>query len=114
LHQVFYNLVSNAVKYSSGKEKPKIRITGKENGSEVIYSVSDNGAGFDMKYAGKLFGVFQRLHSEEEFEGTGVGLAIVQRIVLKHHGRVWGEGKVNEGAVFHVALPAVSKTKNKK
>jgi PAS domain S-box-containing protein len=105
MHQVMLNLVSNAVKYSSKKEKPVVEICSERNGKEIIYSVKDNGVGFDMKYAAKLFGVFQRLHSMEEFEGTGVGLAIVQRVIAKHHGRVWAEGKVNGGATFYIALP---------
>lgn len=105
MHQVMLNLISNAVKYSSKVEKPVVEISSKKEGNEIVYCVKDNGVGFDMKYAGKLFGVFQRLHSMEEFEGTGVGLAIVQRVVAKHHGRVWAEGKIDKGAAFYVALP---------
>jgi signal transduction histidine kinase len=104
LYQVMYNLVSNAVKYSSKKEEPLVTISSEEKNKEIIYTVRDNGAGFNMQYADKLFGVFQRLHSQEEFEGTGVGLAIVQRIIAKHDGRIWAEGKVGEGAAFHFAL----------
>lgn len=105
IYQVIFNLVSNGVKYSSKNENSTVEISSELNNFETIISVIDNGAGFDMKYADKLFGVFQRLHSQEEFEGTGVGLAIVQRIVAKHSGRVWAEGKINEGAVFRFSLP---------
>ncbi len=104
LHQVMFNLISNAIKYSSKKENPIVEIFSEMKDGEIIFSVKDNGAGFDMKYADKLFGVFQRLHSQEEFEGTGVGLAIVQRVIAKHSGRIWAEGKVNEGATFKFSL----------
>jgi PAS domain S-box-containing protein len=107
MHQVMLNLISNAVKYSSKNPKPVVEIASKKENNEIIFSVKDNGVGFDMKYADKLFGVFQRLHSMEEFEGTGVGLAIVQRIVNKHNGRVWAEAKKDEGATFYIALPAI-------
>jgi PAS domain S-box-containing protein len=105
LHQVWVNLLSNALKYSSKIAKPLIEIGADEEQDETIYHVRDNGAGFDMRYAEKLFGVFQRLHRVDEFEGTGVGLAIVQRIVLRHGGRVWAEAKPNAGATFHFSLP---------
>jgi len=104
IKQVWVNLISNAVKYSGLKEKTIIEIGSEENEKEITYFVKDNGAGFDMRYANKLFGVFQRLHDDEEFEGTGVGLAIVQRVITKHGGRVWADGKVNEGAVFYFTL----------
>jgi PAS domain S-box-containing protein len=104
IKQVWINLISNAVKYSGLKEKTIIEIGSEENEKEITYFVKDNGAGFDMRYANKLFGVFQRLHDDEEFEGTGVGLAIVQRVINKHGGRVWAEGKVNEGAAFYFTL----------
>ncbi|MBN1538389.1 MAG: HAMP domain-containing protein [Anaerolineales bacterium] len=105
MHQVWVNLISNAIKFSSRQQQPHIEISGYSNDSEIIYSIKDNGAGFDMQYAGKLFGVFQRLHSEREFEGTGVGLAIIQRILHRHGGRIWGEGEVDKGAIFHFTLP---------
>ncbi len=105
LRQVFVNLLSNAIKFSSKCETPRIKVGGYNEGNEAIYYVQDNGVGFDMQYANKLFGVFQRLHSMEEFEGTGIGLAIVKRIITRHGGRVWAEGKVNEGATIYFALP---------
>jgi PAS domain S-box-containing protein len=104
IKQVWLNLISNAIKYSKLKDKAIIQINSELKEEEIIYSIKDNGVGFDMRYANKLFGVFQRLHSDEEFEGTGVGLAIVQRIVSKHGGRVWAESKINEGATFFFTL----------
>lgn len=105
LRQVWVNLIGNAVKYSSKAAQPFIRVSGRPVGTENQYSVSDNGVGFDMEYAQQLFGVFQRLHRADEFSGTGVGLAIVHRVVTRHGGRVWAEGKVDHGAVFSFALP---------
>jgi light-regulated signal transduction histidine kinase (bacteriophytochrome) len=106
LRQVWTNLLDNAVKYSRRKANVIIEVTGEHASGEVRYSVKDHGAGFDPKYAKKLFGVFQRLHRDSEFEGTGVGLALVQRIVAQHGGRVWAEGVLDEGATFGFALPA--------
>ncbi|HZF99923.1 MAG TPA: ATP-binding protein [Chitinophagales bacterium] len=110
LKQVFVNLISNALKYTNKKKEAEIEIGSTCEDGECVYYVKDNGAGFDMQYYDKLFGVFQRLHSESEFEGNGVGLAIIQKIVSKHNGRVWAEGKVNEGACFYVSLPNVKLT----
>jgi PAS domain S-box-containing protein len=105
LRQVWTNLISNAVKYSNKVPQPQIQVGGIRCTEENQYFVRDNGVGFDMAYVEKLFGVFQRLHRADEFTGTGVGLAIVQRVVTRHGGRVWAQGKVNEGAVFSFALP---------
>lgn len=108
LQNVIANLLSNAIKYSSKKTNPRITISSKQENNEITYSFSDNGVGFDMKYAGKLFGVFQRLHSTVDFEGTGVGLAIVHKIINKHGGKIWAEAILNEGASFYFTLPAIS------
>ena len=105
IRQVMMNLLTNAIKFTQKNEVSLISIGGTANCSENVYCVRDNGAGFDMKNCGKLFGVFNRLHSEDEYEGTGVGLAIVQRIINRHGGRVWAEGKEHEGAVFYFSLP---------
>jgi PAS domain S-box-containing protein len=105
LRQVWANLIGNAVKYSGKAARPVIQISGRQVGAETHYSVRDNGVGFDMEYAGQLFNVFQRLHRADEFGGTGVGLAIVHRVITRHGGRVWAEGKVDHGAVFSFALP---------
>jgi signal transduction histidine kinase len=105
LRQVWQNLIANAVKYTRKQPKARIEVSGSASEREVAYSVKDNGVGFDSQYAGKLFGVFQRLHAANEFEGTGVGLALVSRIVQRHGGRVWAEGKLGEGATFSFALP---------
>jgi PAS domain S-box-containing protein len=105
IRQVWMNLISNAIKYSGEKDKPNIHISSAKTGNEIVYSIKDNGVGFNMQYADKLFGVFQRLHKVTEFEGTGVGLALVHRIVSRHGGRVWADAKVNQGATFYFSLP---------
>ena len=107
LEHVMGNLISNAIKYSSKKENPVVEIKSKRGDCELIYSVSDNGVGFDMEYQHKLFGVFQRLHSADEFPGTGVGLAIAQRIINKHKGKIWAEGTPGKGATFYFSLPEI-------
>jgi PAS domain S-box-containing protein len=105
IRQVFLNLLSNAIKFTRPKGAGVIDIGCRVKENQNIYCVKDNGVGFDMRYAGELFGVFQRRHTVDEFEGTGVGLAIVQRIIHRHGGQVWAEGKVNEGATFYFTLP---------
>jgi PAS domain S-box-containing protein len=105
IQHVWTNLISNALKYSSKKEITQIEIGAYEEIDSICYYVQDNGAGFDMLYVNKLFGVFQRLHKMNEFEGTGVGLALVKAIVSRHGGKVWAEGKLNEGATFYFTLP---------
>ena len=104
LRHVWVNLIGNALKYSARSAEPRVEVSGRVDGAECLYTVRDNGAGFDMRYYDKLFNVFQRLHREDEFEGTGVGLAIVQRVVARHGGRVWAEGAVGEGARFTFVL----------
>jgi light-regulated signal transduction histidine kinase (bacteriophytochrome) len=106
IRQVLFNLFTNALKFTAPKERAIICIEGVAGPSENIYYVKDDGIGFDMRDADKLFGVFSRLHRSEDFAGTGLGLAIVKRIIAGHGGRVWAEGKVGEGATFYFALPS--------
>jgi PAS domain S-box-containing protein len=109
LRQVWTNLVSNAIKYSAKREHARIQISAIENENEVVYAIKDNGVGFNMQYAAKLFGVFQRLHKQTEYEGTGVGLALVHKIITRHNGAVWAEAEPDKGAVFYFSLPIKQK-----
>jgi two-component system sensor histidine kinase/response regulator len=105
IRQVWCNLIGNALKYSAKRAEPKIEVSGRIEDREAVYRIKDNGAGFDMRFADKLFGVFQRLHRADEFSGTGVGLAIVARIVTRHGGRIWASSAPDAGACFEFALP---------
>ncbi len=103
--QVLTNIIGNAIKFTHDTKNAEIKVGSDEEDDYNVYYVKDNGAGFDMKYYDKLFGLFQRLHTQEEFEGTGVGLSIVQRVITRHDGRVWGEGEVGKGATIYFSLP---------
>ena len=105
MRQVWINLISNAIKYSGKEQHPEILINSTQQKNEIIYFIKDNGVGFDMKYAAKLFGVFQRLHKSTEFEGTGIGLALINRILTRHNGKVWAESEKGKGATFYFSLP---------
>jgi light-regulated signal transduction histidine kinase (bacteriophytochrome) len=105
LRQVWFNLLSNAIKFSSQTPEPRIEISAERRSSEVVFSVRDNGAGFDMTYAEQIFGVFNRLHAADEFPGVGMGLAIVRRIVVRHGGRTWAQSDGRNGATFFFSLP---------
>jgi len=113
LHQVWFNLISNAFKYSMRSTVKKIEIGSFSENNEHIYYIKDFGAGFDANYKHKLFGVFQRLHNSKDFEGTGIGLSIVKRIITRHQGRVWAEGNTNEGATFYFSLPIIAEKNHK-
>jgi light-regulated signal transduction histidine kinase (bacteriophytochrome) len=102
---VWINLMSNALKYTRFTKKTVVDIGFTERENDIVYYIRDNGSGFDMQHYDKLFGVFQRLHSQSEFEGTGIGLAIVERIISRHGGKIWAEAKVLEGATFYFSLP---------
>jgi two-component system, sensor histidine kinase and response regulator len=108
IRQVWCNLIGNALKYSAKNPQPTIKINGRVESGEAVYEVQDNGAGFDMRYVDKLFGVFQRLHRADDFAGTGVGLAIVHRIITRHGGRIWAESTLGSGACFRFALPVIA------
>ncbi|MNN34993.1 Phytochrome-like protein cph1 [compost metagenome] len=110
LNLALQNLISNAIKYTRGRDPARIAIRAQEHQGEVEVCIRDNGVGFDMAYANKLFGVFQRLHRMEDFEGTGIGLASVRRIIERHDGRVWAEGQIDQGASFHFTLPRPAAT----
>jgi light-regulated signal transduction histidine kinase (bacteriophytochrome) len=110
LRQVWRNLLSNAAKYTRGRNPAQVNVTAHRDHANYIFAIHDNGVGFDNRYVHKLFGAFQRLHRAEEFEGTGIGLANVRRIIARHGGQTWAEGKLNEGASFYFSLPVPKPT----
>ena len=105
MRQVWFNLISNAVKYSGKDQKPVIEIGSIDAYRETIYYVKDNGVGFDMQHVNRLFQVFQRLHGSTDFEGTGVGLALVKSVITRHGGRVWAESEIGKGSTFYFSIP---------